>query len=150
MEEMEAWDPHASISLSPFDAAMHQAWEHWLRDHDEPVRMAGYPRSLNPHGSLHWARIAVLQALALSQSPLEECRARFMLARIEHRARDHEAELRQARRLIVLQPRNRDALLVLRRAAKCNGLELLARQAQARLQALPGAPQTDRAPEAEP
>src|SRR6266851_1258419 len=86
-----------------------------------------------------WCRGSAVR-LALAQSPLEECRARFMLARIEHRAGDHEAELKRARRLIVLQPRNRDALLVLRRAAKCNGLEMLARHAQARLQALPGAP----------
>ena len=65
-----------------------------------------------------------------------------MLARIEHRAGDHEAELKQARRLIVLQPRNRDALQALQRAAKCNGLELLARQLQTRLQAVPDAPIT--------
>jgi tetratricopeptide (TPR) repeat protein len=122
--------PSAEVSASartPFDTAMEHAWRQWLRDHDGPLGTPGWPGSLRPHDSLRRARADALQALSLAQGPLQECRARFLLAQMEHRAGDHRAELRHTRRLVALQPRNKDAWQALHRAEECNGLKLPAR-----------------------
>jgi hypothetical protein len=107
---------------------MEQAWQEWLRDHDEPEHPVEGPRFLNSRAPLRRARVAALHALSLARNPRQECRARFFLARIEHRAGDHRAELRHTRRLVALNPRSRDAWQALHLAENCNCLRLPARQ----------------------
>jgi hypothetical protein len=84
-------------------------------------------------GDLHRALAAGRVAVALAQTPDEEYQAREWLALIACDAGRHQEELQQARRLVQLKPRDEVSLVALRRAADCNGLGALARQAGAAL-----------------
>jgi hypothetical protein len=88
-------------------------------------------------GDLGWAHMQAQVAAALAHTAAEKYAAAVLLARIECDAGDHRAELEQARRLMALAPRRRSSLHVLWRAARCNGLEPLARRADAVLRTLP-------------
>jgi hypothetical protein len=82
---------------------------------------------------MHRALAAGREAVALSRTPGEEYQAREWLALIACDAGRHQEELQQARRLVQLKSRDEASLLVLQRAAECNGLGALARQAEAAL-----------------
>jgi hypothetical protein len=117
IDALEAWDPEAGAGLD---------WTSW-----------GQPRlSADRSGYLHRARVAGLRADALARTPVDAYRAAMCLAYLEHDAGHHQAELRQARRLMALQPRQDISLAVLQRAALCNELPALARQAEAALAAV--------------
>jgi hypothetical protein len=75
-------------------------------------------------------------AAALARTPEESYQATVLLARLECDAGDHRAELEQAQGLMALAPRRRVSLMVLWRAARCNGLVSVERQADLALQTL--------------
>jgi hypothetical protein len=103
----------------------HEVWQSLLaRDRD---------------GNLRRARDAARRAVALAQTPVEEYRAATLLAIIECELGHHRAELQQARRLVNLEPRNRNSLLAMRRAAECNGMAAVAQQSAAALRKLDAA-----------
>jgi hypothetical protein len=83
------------------------------------------------YGYLRRARDAARGAVTLARTPAEAYHAAALLARLECYAGHHQAELEQARRLVVLAPRKQQSWMELRRAARCNALETLARQADA-------------------
>lgn len=85
-------------------------------------------------GQLHRARAAAVRAVRTARSPEEAYEATLWLALIECDAGDHETELRHARRLVALQPRNPDSWGALRRAARCNGRGDLVQQAEVALE----------------
>jgi hypothetical protein len=102
-------------------------------------REAGRRRRLivrDDRGYLARARSAARQALTLARTPTELIRATALLARLECNAGHHAAELEQARRLVALAPRKPLAWMALRRAARCNGLEALTKQADTKMEAL--------------
>lgn len=82
------------------------------------------------------AQQAVERAAALAQSPGERYRAAALRAYLECEAGHPRAELRQAQTLMALAPRREESLVILRRAAMCNHLPLLARRATAALRVL--------------
>lgn len=84
-------------------------------------------------GDLRRALAAGREAVAQARTPDEEYQAREWLALIAGDAGRPQEELRQARRLVQLKPGDEASLLALRRAAECNGLWALARQARAAL-----------------
>jgi hypothetical protein len=87
-------------------------------------------------GNLQHARLIARQAAALAHTPQEQYRAALLLTTLLCEAGHHGAELAQARRLMVLAPRSQVSLMTLRRAARCNGMPSLERQADAALKAL--------------
>jgi tetratricopeptide (TPR) repeat protein len=105
-EALEAWDPEAMESVKA------EVWR---------LQQMACDRS----GHLRRARAAAQRGAALARTPLEAYRAAEYLARIEHEAGDHQAELRHAQRLIALAPRNPGSIILLRRAAICNGLDVV-------------------------
>jgi hypothetical protein len=113
------------------EAVSHEAAE--AMDTEEWRRLLG---ARDPGGHLRRARAAALDGLALARTRQEEYRARVWLVLIECDAGRHRAELRHARRLMKLNPRNELSLISLRHAARCNNHEALARQATAALVAL--------------
>jgi hypothetical protein len=68
------------------------------------------------------ALLAAREALQLARGIEEEYQAREWLALISCDAGRHQEELRQARRMVQLQPQNVGSLTALRRAARCNRL----------------------------
>jgi len=116
-EALEAWDPEVSKDVG--DAALRRQF--LVRDRSD---------------DLGWAQMEAQMAAALARTPEETYDAAVLLARIECDAGDHQAELEQARRLMALAPRRRTSLLVLWRAARCNGLQPLAQRADAALRTL--------------
>jgi hypothetical protein len=66
--------------------------------------------------------------VALARTPGEEYQAGEWLALLAGDAGRHQEELQQARR-VKLDPKNELSWTSLRRAAECNGLRALARQA---------------------
>jgi hypothetical protein len=92
----------------------------------------------DPSGDVRRALAAAREAASLSRTPEEEYRAREWLVLIECDAGDHREELRQARRLVSLQPKNEISWTSLRRAAHCNRQPALARRAAARIAAIRG------------
>jgi hypothetical protein len=87
-------------------------------------------------GELGRALIAAREAVNLAWGPVEEYQAREWLALMDCDAGQHQDELRQARRLVKLEPRNLVSLTSLRRAAECNHLWALARDVDAQLEPL--------------
>ena len=67
-------------------------------------------------GDVGRALAAAREAASLARTPDEEYRAREWLVLIECDAGDHREELRQARRLVNLQPQNENSWTSLRRA----------------------------------
>jgi hypothetical protein len=92
----------------------------------------------NPDTAL--ARGEARRALALADSLKQCCRAVRLLAHIECDSGHHRAELQQARRLMVLAPREARSLMLLQHAAHCNGLKALEQQSERALQRLGAAP----------
>jgi hypothetical protein len=86
-------------------------------------------------GDLRRALKSAREAAALARTPIEEYQAREWLALIACDAGYHREELQQARRLVELEPKSEVSLTALRRAAECNGLGALARQAEVALNA---------------
>jgi hypothetical protein len=124
LEGLEAWDPAAN------PAAREGRWRRQLLARDRG-------------GDLRRARQAARQAAALARTPREAYQAALLLACLDCDAGDHQAELKQARRMMALQPHCQASLGALRHAAWCNGLEPLARQATAALRALEGRPEPE-------
>jgi hypothetical protein len=116
-EALEAWDPQVSMAVG--DAALRR-------------QLLAADRS----GDLCWAHMQAQTAAALARTPEETYQATVLLARIKCDAGEHEAEMEQARRLMALAPRRRASVMVLWRAARCNGLASVERQADLALQTL--------------
>jgi hypothetical protein len=93
-------------------------------------------------GHLDRAHKAARRAVALARTPDEEYPSTVWIAIIECDRSRHQAELQHVQRLVVLQPRDPVSLGALRRAARCNGLELLAEEADRALQAQEETPLT--------
>jgi hypothetical protein len=72
-----------------------------------------------------WAR----RALALAHPARESYQSLRWLARIECALGHHREELRLARELVCLVPRDQGSLTCLLQAAKCNGLTVMEKQA---------------------
>ncbi len=100
-------------------------------------------------GDVARALAAAREAAALARTPAEEYRARVWLALIAFDAGRHEEELRQARRLVELDPGNEMSFTSLRRAARCNRQWALVREAEAGLVRL-GSPYAGRGREMAP
>jgi hypothetical protein len=88
------------------------------------------------NGHLARASAAALRAAALARTPRDAYRAAALLAGLACYAGHHDEELRHARRLVEMAPRQPTAWLALRRAARCTGREALDRQANAKMAAL--------------
>jgi len=116
-EALEAWDPAAADNVDQ---------EAWRRQ----------SMALDPGGDLRRAVEAARRAAALARTPEETYAAALLLTRLECDAGHHAAELERARRLLALRPHDWLSLLVLRRAAVCNGMEPLARRVTAELRGL--------------
>jgi hypothetical protein len=98
-------------------------------------------------GALHRSWRAAKRAAALARTPDETYRAIQLLACTEYDLGLHREELAHARLLVALQPHNPGSLLILERAADCNNLESLAKQAGAKAAAWEKMPALQRAPE---
>ena len=109
-EALEAWDPAAADNVDQ---------EAWRRQ----------SMALDPGGDLR-------DAERTGQAGSEAYAAALLLTRLECDAGHHAAELERARRLLALRPHDWLSLLVLRRAAVCNGMEPLARRVTAELRGL--------------
>lgn len=108
-EALNAWNPNAVVDGDPREG---QEWR------QEVARDRG--------GYLHRALAQAERAAGLARTRHEICRAGALQAWLLCGLGDHEKELRQARRIMALEPNDplcRDAL---RHAARCNGLKLLA------------------------
>jgi hypothetical protein len=116
MEEHEGQDPVGAASMDP------EAWRRGLLAADRG-------------GLLRRSLRAARRASTLANDREEASRAAELLVMLECDAGHHRDELRQAQRLAALQRRDRRSLGVLLRAARCNGLEPLARQIAAELDA---------------
>jgi hypothetical protein len=88
-----------------------EAWRRWQMERDR-------------RGHLGRARVAARRAASRAQTPKEAHEAALLLTRVECDAGRHQQELEQACRLMRLAPRDPVALNVVRRAARCNGLDL--------------------------
>jgi hypothetical protein len=84
-------------------------------------------------GDLSRASVAARQAASRAKTPEERYEAEVWLALIECDRGHHRTELQHAQRLVRLQPGNSMSWGALRRAARCNGHERLARRADVRL-----------------
>ena len=115
MEEMEAWDALALARLSP------EAYRRVLIG-----RTMELPRALD----------AVERAARLATTREERYEAALLLSRLDCDAGYHDRELVAARKLISLAPTSPVSLRALHRAARCNRLVALARQADAALVAV--------------
>src|SRR5262249_37343788 len=102
-EAMEEWDPSGFAG---------RASERIRREHLAQERS----------GELRQARTAVRHAAALARTPMEAYRAGWLLTMIECGLGDHQAELREAQRLMALAPRDLRSRTALRHAEACNGL----------------------------
>jgi hypothetical protein len=98
-EILEAWDP----------AAIEMQYESMRR------QLMAQDRE----GYLFRARQAAQRAIWLARSREEAFRGTALLALVEHEAGHHQAELRDARRLLSLRPHSPLALMYLQRAEKC-------------------------------
>jgi hypothetical protein len=74
-------------------------------------------------GYLHRARATARRAAALARTRKERYHAALLLTRLECYAGHHGEELRQARRLMALGPKDEAAVQALRHAAACNRFE---------------------------
>jgi tetratricopeptide (TPR) repeat protein len=91
-------------------------------------------------GKIRRALVTAQEAVKLARGPTEEYQAREWLTLIACDAGKHQEELRQAQRLLELEPRNVVSLTSLRRAARCNHRWALVRAMNARLALQPGWP----------
>jgi hypothetical protein len=82
-------------------------------------------------GNLRVALARARRAATLAQTRAEAYDSALLLARLDCEAGHHGEELVQARRLMVMAPHSPVSLLMLRRAAQCNGLLSLERRAEA-------------------
>jgi hypothetical protein len=105
------------------DAVDQEAWRQQLIARD-------------PDGNLRAARAAAQRSAELARTPREAYRASLLLARINGDLGDRPEELRHARTLVRLSPKNPLSLMYLRQAAEHNRLRPLARWASARLHTL--------------
>ena len=92
--------------------------------------------AMDAGGDLVRARTAAARAETLARTADETYQAAVLLSRIECELGHHEAELRQSRLLVRLQPRDPLALTLLEHAAVCTHRLRLARQAEAALAAV--------------
>jgi hypothetical protein len=99
-DRLEAWDPLACAGVD---------WEAWRLQ--EMARDAG--------GDLSRARALAADAASQARTPAEAYRAAEFLVLVEHEAGHHEAEWRQAARLLELAPGSERAQRVWRRAVEC-------------------------------
>jgi hypothetical protein len=106
-----------------------QAWDPAAIDDRVAQEMRKELLAADPNGLLTRARDASKRAWASAQTGAERCRAAGLLSRIQHDTGNHEAELRQARAMVEEDPESWLALVVLRRAARCNGDHQLERRA---------------------
>jgi hypothetical protein len=99
-EALEAWDPQVGAEVGA------EAWR--LQQ-----------MSVDRGGGLRRARALARQAAAQSRTPQDAYDAAELLVLIEHESGHPAAELHYARTLVVLQPRQSRAWMVLRRAMRC-------------------------------
>jgi hypothetical protein len=85
---------------------------------------------LSQRGDLRQAEAAAQKAAALSRSQAERYKVAFFLAQVEHKLGNHRAEMEQARRMLVMQPRIPLSVTTVWRAARCNRLKALERRMQ--------------------
>jgi hypothetical protein len=100
-EAMEAWDPGVTAERA------------------EPVRREQMVRDAD--GSLRRAHAQALEAVGLARTPSDQYRASWLLARIECDRGNHQAELRQAQRLVELAPHQERSREALEHALACLG-----------------------------
>jgi hypothetical protein len=120
-EALQAWDPKADGGEGP------SASENWKRQ-----------IARDSSGYLRRARAEAQRAAALARTPHERCRAGALLASLDCSLGDHKDELRQARRMVTLEPGSDLSLVCLQHAARCNGLKRLERQTTIALDTLRG------------
>jgi RNA polymerase sigma-70 factor, ECF subfamily len=89
--------------------------------------------AMDRSGDLRQAAAKAERAVALAQTLAETYEATMLRAVAACELGHHRAELKQAQTLMKLAPRNPVSLMYLRRAALCNGLQVLAEQATTRL-----------------
>jgi hypothetical protein len=104
LEAMAEWDPQAGDVV---DEAARRGWEEEM--------------ALDKGGYLRRAVAAVQRAASLARTPEEEYRVTARMALLQCNMGHHDVELRLARRLTKLEPRNELSFLWLRRAARCTG-----------------------------
>jgi hypothetical protein len=104
-ETLQRWDPRA---IEADDLALRR--QEWL--------------TISTRTLVH-ARAAAIRAAALARTRQEKWEVALVLARLEHSAGNHQEELRQARRLLVLEPGDQRSLIAFRTASQCNGLTRL-------------------------
>jgi hypothetical protein len=120
-DALKEWDPRAASDGGP---GASEAWQHQV--------------ARDEHGYLRRASAEAERAGGLARTPREMCRAGALLASLECSLGHHDAELRQARKLVARAPRNELALFCLWHAARCNGQKRLEGQTAAAIAALPG------------
>jgi hypothetical protein len=131
---------------TPFEAALQGAKEWRLRAIIAAPEQMSPQQERNPTArrqqipanspDLQRAREAARRGLTLARNRRDTYRALQLLANIDCDLGDHKAELRTARQLVALEPRNVVSLSWLQRAAQDNGLEPLERQAASALKTL--------------
>jgi hypothetical protein len=117
LDALEEWDP---------DVMEGPALELWRR------QLMARDRG----GDLRQARRTARQAAALARNPGEAYRAASLLANLACDAGAHQTELKQARKMMALQPHSQASLAALWHAAGCNGMEPLACRAMVALRLL--------------
>jgi hypothetical protein len=116
MEEIEVWDPQVIEQIGM----------------ETRRRMA-----ISGTTALRQALTVAERAARLATTRDEQYRSALLLARLDCDAGYHERELTQARKIAALVPGSTVSLSVLWRAARCNGLTILARETEEALGALP-------------
>lgn len=97
---LEAWDPQASNAMNA------DAWR--LQQ-----------LALDRHGNLRQARYWARQAALLARTQADAYHVAELQVLLDHEAGDHDAEHKEAQRLITLAPGSGRARMVLRRAEAC-------------------------------
>jgi hypothetical protein len=126
-EAMRCWHQAQDAVNAQLDAL--QAWDPAAMDALSSRQMRQELLAADPGSLLSRARGASREAWATAQTGEERCRAAGLLARIEHDIGDHETELLYARAMAEHEPRAWVTLIVLRRAAGCNGDKALEQRA---------------------
>jgi hypothetical protein len=121
----------ANRQLEEWDAWDEAGLRHGGRETSRREAIADRPE-------LRQAICAAEQALRLAATADERYEAALLLTRLACDDGEHQQELRYARIAMALRPHQRDALASLQRAAGCNRLPALARQAGAEIERLPG------------
>jgi glycosyltransferase involved in cell wall biosynthesis len=135
LREAGWWRMRAKITVSR-ELEAHDAADPGVIDGIDDEAFRRHLLAADRDGALHRARELALQGASLARTPLQECRAAELLALLECESGHHASELEYAKRLVALKPRSERSLIVLRRAAGCNGRVWLQQWAAERLRPL--------------